>query len=142
MARVLDAHALVSAARDLVRNDDDATAGLWPRAAALLARQGLELAMAHLWEVTAPGLERAPARCQLLCVGDMLNDRELGGRATLTWHALSNACHHRCTSCRLPRVSSTVRWRRCGTSRRRWSGCACGYRPEAMRVVRPHAALH
>src|SRR5579864_473196 len=95
MARVLDAHGLVSAARDLVRNDDDATAGLWPRAAALLARQGLELALARLWEATAPGLERAPARCQLLCVGDMLNDRELGGRATLTWHSLSNACHHR-----------------------------------------------
>ena len=71
------------------------TAGLWPRAAALLARQGLELAMARLWEVTAPGLERTSTRCQLLCVGDMLNDRELGGRATLTWHSLSNACHHR-----------------------------------------------
>jgi hypothetical protein len=25
----------------------------------------------------------------------MLNDRALGGRATLTWNALSNACHHR-----------------------------------------------
>ncbi len=90
-----DAHALVSAARDLIRVDDATTAGLWPRAAALLARQGLELAMARLWEVTAPGLERTSTRCQLLCVGDMLNDRELGGRATLTWHSLSDACHHR-----------------------------------------------
>jgi len=51
--------------------------------------------MARLWDVTAPGLERASTRCQLLCLGDMLNDRELGGRATLTWHSLSNACHHR-----------------------------------------------
>jgi len=51
--------------------------------------------MARLWEVTAPGLERTSTRCQLLCVGDMLNDRELGGRATLTWNSLSNACHHR-----------------------------------------------
>jgi hypothetical protein len=91
----VDAHALVSAARDLIRNDDASTAGLWPRAAALLARQGLELAMVQLWEVTAPGLERTSTRCQLLCVGDMLNDRDLGGRATMTWHALSNACHHR-----------------------------------------------
>jgi hypothetical protein len=91
----VDAHALVSAARDLIRDGDAATAGLWPRAAALLARQGLELAMARLWEVTAPGLERTSTRCQLLCVGDMLNDRELGGRATLTWNSLSNACHHR-----------------------------------------------
>jgi hypothetical protein len=95
MNSTADAHALVSAARDLIRDDDIATAGLWPRAAALLARQGLELAMARLWEVTAPGLERTSTRCQLLCVGDMLNDRQLGGRATLTWQSLSNACHHR-----------------------------------------------
>jgi hypothetical protein len=94
-ATTVDAHALVSAARDLVRNDDAVTAGLWPRAAALLARQGLELAMARLWDVTAPGLERTSTRCQLLCVGEMLNDRELGGRARLTWQTLSNACHHR-----------------------------------------------
>ena len=90
-----DAHALVSAARDLIRNDDADTAGLWPRAAALLARQALELAMARLWQVTAPGLERTPTRCQLLCVGEMLQDRGLGGRATVTWYALSDACHHR-----------------------------------------------
>ena len=95
MNSTADAHALVSAARDLIRDDDIATAGLWPRAAALLVRQGLELAMARLWEVTAPGLERTSTRCQLLCVGDMLNDRQLGGRATLTWQSLSNACHHR-----------------------------------------------
>jgi hypothetical protein len=95
MNSTADAHSLVSAARDLIRDDDLATAGLWPRAAALLARQGLELAMARLWEVTAPGLERTSTRCQLLCVGDMLNDRQLGGRATLTWQSLSNACHHR-----------------------------------------------
>ena len=108
-----DAHALVSAARDLIRVDDAMTAGLWPRAAALLARQGLELAMARLWEVTAPGLERTSTRCQLLCVGDMLNDRELGGRATLTWHSLSNACHHRVyelppTACELNSALETV----------------------------------
>ena len=90
-----DAHALVSAARDLIRNDDAKTAGLWPRAAALLARQGLEIAMERLWQVTAPGLERTSTRCQLLCVGEMLNDRGLGGRATVTWYALSDACHHR-----------------------------------------------
>ncbi len=90
-----DPQALVSAAHDLIHNDDAKTAGLWPRAAALLARQGLELAMARLWQVTAPGLERTPTRCQLLCLGELLNDRGLGGRATVTWYALSDACHHR-----------------------------------------------
>jgi hypothetical protein len=95
MHSIVDAHALVSAARGLVRNEGATTAGLWPRAAALLARQGLELAMARLWDVTAPGLENTSSRCQLLCLGDMLNDRELAGRATLTWTSLSGACHHR-----------------------------------------------
>ncbi len=90
----VDAHALVSAARDLVRDDSAATAGLWPRAAALLARQALELAMARLWKVTAPGLEWTSSRCQLLCVGPMLNDGRLGGRVGAAWRVLSKACHH------------------------------------------------
>ena len=90
-----DPHALVSAARDLVRVDDAKLTGLWPRAAALLARQAVELAMARLWQVTAPGLEWTTMRCQMLCVGEMLNDRELGGRVGATWSTLSEACHQR-----------------------------------------------
>jgi hypothetical protein len=89
------AHELVSAARDLSRVDEAATVGLWPRAAALLGRQALELAMTSLWEVAAPGLERTSQRCQLLCIGMMLNDRELGGRVHTAWSALSESCHHR-----------------------------------------------
>jgi hypothetical protein len=94
MATTPDAHALVSAARDLMRNDSDATAGLWPRAAALLARQALEAALACLWSLTAPGLERARMRCQILCAGQMLNDAELGGRVGVAWNVLSDGCHH------------------------------------------------
>ncbi|HZU75680.1 MAG TPA: hypothetical protein VFA70_02890, partial [Dehalococcoidia bacterium] len=90
-----DAHDLVAAARDLVRIDDPATAGLWPRAAALLCRQGLERAMDRLFERTAPGLQQATARCKLLCLGELLNDRRLAGRVALSWAALSDACHHR-----------------------------------------------
>jgi hypothetical protein len=92
---VVDAHALVSAARDLTRVEHEATAGLWPRAAALLGRQGLELAMNRLWEATAPGLDRTPSRCQLLCVGTILDDRELGGRVHAAYSTLSESCHHR-----------------------------------------------
>jgi hypothetical protein len=90
-----DPHALVSAARDLTRVEHETTAGLWPRAAALLGRQALELALSRLWEVTAPGLERTSSRCQLLCAGTMLSDRELGGRVHAAWNALSESCHHR-----------------------------------------------
>jgi hypothetical protein len=95
MARGVDAQDLVSAARDLTRTDQQASAGLWPRAAALLGRQALELAMTRLWHLTAPGLERTPSRCQLLCVGALLNDRGLGGRVHAAWNALSDSCHHR-----------------------------------------------
>ena len=90
-----DAPALVAAARDLIGGDDERTAGLWPRAAALLGRQAMEVTLAQLWTLTAPGMERTSARCQLLCLGTMLGDRELAGRASATWAGLSSACHHR-----------------------------------------------
>jgi hypothetical protein len=95
MSEEIDAHALVSAARDLMRMESDAVAGLWPRAAALLSRQALELAMIDLWRVIAPGLERTSTKCQLLCLGTMLNDHDLGGRVSVAWNTLSDACHHR-----------------------------------------------
>jgi hypothetical protein len=95
MAEAGQAHQLVAAARDLTRMEVEATAGLWPRAAAFLARQAVEVALARLWGVTAPGLERTSGRCQVLCVGAFLDDRDLGGRVVLAWNLLSQACHHR-----------------------------------------------
>jgi hypothetical protein len=98
MARVsepVDPHALTSAARDLMRIDADAPAGLWARAASLLARQALELALRRMGEIIAPGLEETSMRCQLLCAGTLLNDRELGGRTAAAWSILSDGCHHR-----------------------------------------------
>jgi hypothetical protein len=95
MPEAVDAHALTSAARDLMRIDADATAGLWPRAASLLARQALELALRRLGRTVAPGLEETSMRCQLLCAGTLLNDRELGGRTAAAWYVLSDGCHHR-----------------------------------------------
>jgi hypothetical protein len=95
VADAVDAHALTSAARDLLHVDSDATAGLWPRAAALLARQALEQGLEQLYRVVAPGLEDTSMRCQLLCAGTLLNDRDLGGRVAATWNVLSDGCHHR-----------------------------------------------
>jgi hypothetical protein len=88
------AHELVSAARDVMRMDDPATSGLWPRAAAVLGRQGLEAAMRRVWEITAPGMDRMTFRAQLLCIGTMLNDPPLGGQVIAAWHVFSDACHH------------------------------------------------
>ena len=88
-----DAHALVSAARDLIHIDDPQTAGLWPRAAALLGRQAIEAAMEDLWRLSAPGLEDASAKCQLLCLSHFLGDPDLAGRVHATWHGLTRSCH-------------------------------------------------
>jgi hypothetical protein len=85
---------LVDAARTMVRQPRPGTASLWPRAAALLARQALEAALIELWSRTHPGIERASMRCQLLCLPSFLSDRELAGRAAHAWVALTFACHH------------------------------------------------
>ncbi len=42
-------HELLDAARDLMQRPDAPFDGIWPRAAALLARQALEAAMGELW---------------------------------------------------------------------------------------------
>lgn len=95
MADAAGAHQLVSAARDLVRIDDARTAGLWPRASALLCRQAIETSLASLWDLRCPAMAETSARCQLLCLGEFLNDAQLAGRVSVTWDSLSRACHVR-----------------------------------------------
>lgn len=89
------AHELLSTARDLMRVEDASTAGLWSRGAAILARQAIETSLDALWALRSPGMRNTSGRCQLLCLGDFLHDRELAGRVTLTWNGLSRACHVR-----------------------------------------------
>lgn len=85
---------LLNAARTMVRQSRPGTAGLWPRAAALLGRQALEAALDELWSRKQPGIERASMRCQLLCMPTILAERDLVGRAAHAWIALTHACHH------------------------------------------------
>lgn len=85
---------LVKQARKLVANATPGTAGLWPRAAALLARQALETAMDQLWHARASGVEQLSARGQLTCLPEYLRDAPLAGEVAFTWSALSHACHH------------------------------------------------
>ena len=90
----VDAATMLRYARELLQRPEPATAGLWPRASALLARQALEATLAELWRVRAPGLERGPMRAQLLCVGGCLPDcGDLAARARYAWSGLSRACH-------------------------------------------------
>ena len=86
---------LLAAARHLVERPDARTVGAWPRAAALLARQALEAAMASLWagRAQAAGLAKSPMRSQLLCLTAFL-DRDTATRAAYLFAALSRACHY------------------------------------------------
>jgi hypothetical protein len=86
---------LLAAAARLVQRPDATTAGIWPRAAALLARQALELAMAAIWtaDPQTADLSTAPQRSQLLCLAAYL-DPDTAARVAYLIAALSHACHY------------------------------------------------
>ncbi len=95
---------VVAAARNLMERKDPATAGLWPRATALLARQALEATLDDLWRVRAPGMEHCSMKAQLLCLPfyfqalkpsgpQALADEHLAERVSYAWAGLSRACH-------------------------------------------------
>ncbi len=83
---------LLTEARRLIEHPDAATAGVWPRAAALLARQALEQAMAELWATLpeADGLSDGSMRSQLLCLTAYV-DEDVATRAAYLSAALSRA---------------------------------------------------
>jgi hypothetical protein len=86
---------LLAEARQLIQRPDVSTAGVWPRAAALLARQALELAMAGLWDATpeAFGLNECTMRSQLLCLTACV-DEDTASRVAYLSAALSRGCHY------------------------------------------------
>jgi hypothetical protein len=85
---------LIATTRQLLERADPMTAGIWPRASALLARQALEAALDDLWRRRARGLEMCSARAQLLCLPFYLpDDEELAERVSYTWAGLSRATH-------------------------------------------------
>jgi hypothetical protein len=81
-------------ARDLLRRADPSTAGLWPRAAALLIRQALEEAVDKYWTERQLPLDSLPTQAQLVCLRMMTPEGTLPARLNEAWGALSRACHH------------------------------------------------
>jgi hypothetical protein len=81
-------------AQALLERADAKTAGLWPRAAALLARQAMEQGLDDYWRERGLALDEFGTRPQLICLREYLGDDALAGRAHHTWAALSEACHH------------------------------------------------
>jgi hypothetical protein len=86
---------LLAAAKGLMQRPDTLITGIWPRAAALLARQALEAAMAELWasKPQAADMSRCTMRSQLLCLTAYL-DPGTASRAAYVFAALSRACHY------------------------------------------------
>jgi len=85
---------LLDVAGGLLGRGDPATAGLWPRASAILALQALEAGLLRLWERRAIDLRGCSMRTQLICLRSYLDDARLAARASHAWSALSRACHH------------------------------------------------
>ncbi len=83
---------LTGLAHDLLRRSEARTVGLWQRAVALLARQALEASIGSALATRAPGIERCPARAQLLCLPSYVST-EVGLEAGYLWSVLSRACH-------------------------------------------------
>jgi hypothetical protein len=86
---------LLAAARALVERSNVTTAGLWPRAAALLARQALETALDRLWESRpeTSGLAQCTMRTQLTCLPAYM-DPAAAHQISYAWASLSEACHY------------------------------------------------
>jgi hypothetical protein len=86
---------LLAAARQIQERPSAATAGVWPRAAAFLARQALEAALDELWEADSAtrGLSQCTGRSQLACLPSYV-DARTARQIAYVWTALSKACHY------------------------------------------------
>lgn len=96
----------LAAARRLVDSASEGTAGLWARAAAILARQALETAIKIRLAKKIPGVEDVCFRVQLLCLFDSA-DEGVAGRAGYAWSTLSRATHHQ--GYELPPTAASLR---------------------------------
>ena len=85
---------LLAAAQRLLERPDARTAGIWPRAAALLARQALEQGLDAYWRSKDLKLATLATKPQLICLSTYLQDQGVAGRANHAWSSLSRACHH------------------------------------------------
>ena len=85
---------LLAGARDLIERPDATTAGVWPRTAALLARQALEAAVDDQWALDSEtaGMDRATMRSQLICLPSYA-DEAVARQIAFTYAALTGACH-------------------------------------------------
>ena len=87
------AREILASAKQLIDRSSSDTRGLWPRAAVLLQRQALEVALKTYWSAKARGVEECSTRAQFLCLASYLRNEPVARRAHLAWTALSRAAH-------------------------------------------------
>jgi hypothetical protein len=85
---------MLATAQQLLERSDAKTAGLWPRAAALLARQALGQGIDQYWRARELRLDESSTHAQLTCLSEYRPDRTLASEVGHVWHVLSRACHH------------------------------------------------
>lgn len=95
---------LLAAARDVLERRTGATRGLWPRAAAVLARQAIEQRAVEL----EPGLAGVSGRATLLSLPAVVGDEQLVEDVAHAWGALSGATHHHAYD--LPPTALELEW--------------------------------
>ncbi len=88
-----EARDLLTAARITVEKPDAGLDDAWPRAAALLTRQALELVIDATLASRIPDLDGVAMRVKLACLTE-LTDPTAAHEAAWLWARLSSACHH------------------------------------------------
>lgn len=86
---------LLTEAHKLIVRPDASTVGVWPRAAAFLARQAIEIAVDERWSedpATEP-MRHATMWSKLACLPAYL-DKQVARQVTFAYASLSSACHY------------------------------------------------
>jgi hypothetical protein len=84
-------------ARHLLDHGDAKTAGLWPRASALLARHALEQLLGDFWSLTAPEMAQdrnRNIRAQLIALRGYPPVRDSASPVAAAYAGLCRGCHH------------------------------------------------
>jgi hypothetical protein len=81
-------------ARRMLDHADAATAGVWPRASALLARHALEELLEEFWAVHAPLLVTANRRAQMVALRGYPAVADAVASLRVAYAGLSAGCHH------------------------------------------------
>jgi hypothetical protein len=91
---VLTPEELLVQADGLIASDTRGATATWPRAAAVLTRQALELSIGERLARVDAELRNTSMRSQLTCLRAIAKDTDAAANASYAWARLSAACHY------------------------------------------------